>query len=418
MLKNTLIYFVAGMLVILLFSACAETIPGCTDPSSPNYDPLATRDDGSCAFNVPDTYTFLRSESSSVEYSLSTSRQLRLASFAQLLSQLGESGASFTDPFALIYGNPDTLMLELLVQNGEAVEPDSLGNSGSSDILSALLRPVAGLPDPLVMFSEASAYIENQVLAGKLGTPEVYTSAGGVDFAHLLPAMLQGHVLLQPAFDSLLPAVDTLNNINISSNATIAEGAWDLAFGAYGLPPEGASWYDGGLPYNDVNSNDTIALATEYIFAYARAALDRDEVVSAAQFHASTYRAFREGRAALAFGPERLAEAQMARMTILSNWERIVAATAIHHLNTSIANLEGTTPDLVGYRADWSAAYGHIYSLGVLQTGSMGNNTASNLLEELGSRPDFGAAYIENLKSIREAISQQYAFPDSWYLLW
>jgi len=42
--------------LILLFTSCEKTVSGCTDSSANNYNSEATDDDGSCTFDIADSY--------------------------------------------------------------------------------------------------------------------------------------------------------------------------------------------------------------------------------------------------------------------------------------------------------------------------------------------------------------------------
>ena len=422
MFKSIYILFVAILAQILLFSSCAETVPGCTDPSSPNYDPMANRDDGSCTYNIPDTYFFERAGENTVGYDLSLSRQLRIARFQQMLLQLGSDPSNYIATAPLVFSYPDTLSFLSLAAGVDTVVPSTLGTLASGDSLSLLFYANPPLADLTPLFQDAFSHIEAQQARALLGTPAIYTTAEGVDYAHLLPPLLAGVSLFEPTIDSFLLAIDTLDNIRLSSNTTEAERTWDLAFGSFGMPISGASWYDGNTPYQDVNFNDTLDFTDEYLFSYAAMALDRDRAVSGPQFADRIFRAFREGRAALAFGPERLGETQMAAMQIRDLWEQLIAATAIHHMNKAALTLESTPLDTTAYRANWSAAYGQLYSLGLKADGRLGANGSAGVLSDMGAFPSTATTYSDSLKSVRTTIGSTFGFSartpeiaDAWH---
>lgn len=418
MVKFTPILLVALLGQLLLCASCQEPVPGCTDPSSPNYDPLANDDDGSCTFSVPDTYTFTRSENNSVSYDLSLSRNLRIARFEQVLLSLTDEGFFYVNPEPIIFNYPDTLELSPLATNHSGASPATIGEYAVSDTLASTLIAFSPLPDLQNLFTDALTYINTQVSAGGRPTPIFYTSPEGVDYARMLPPLLAGAALFRPAVDTYLVAIDTLDNISLSSSSTAAERSWDLAYGAFGLPPEGASWYDGSVDYSDLSNNDTITFEDEYAYYYATLALDRDDAVPAAQFTSQLYQSFREGRAALAFGPERLAEAQVAAMSLRDRWEQLIAASCIHHLNGSMEALSAPALDSLEYRAQWSAAYGFAFSLGLRPDGRLGASGVTSILDLMGEAPSFSQNYTDTLMNIRADLGSTYGFPQEWTEGW
>jgi hypothetical protein len=415
MSKSSHIFLVVILGQILLAGACAESVPGCTDPSSPNYDPLANDDDGSCLYATPDDYRFVRDEESSVDLDFGLSRQLRIDRFEAMLIALGENGALYQDPSPIVFGYPDSLSFLSLVTDVDTVVPSVLGSLARGDSLVATFFPTAGISDPRGLFSEALDYIDQQAMGTALGTPAVYTSPEGLDYARFLPPILAGYSLLAPAVDSLLTSFDTLDNIALSGNSTAAERAWDHAFSLFGHPIVSANWYNGSRAWNDLDQNDTLNFDEEYVFFFAREGYLRDAAVAEANFSGRMFLAFRQGRAAIAFGPERIGEASVAALELRDYWEQIMAATAIHHLNEARQLLSSNPIDSVAYSAAWSAAAGYIQALGVKQDSRINPVSIS---ATLGSFPSTGATYSDSLANARMAIGDSYGFSEDWQERW
>jgi hypothetical protein len=411
MSKSSYIFLVAFLGQILLIAACAERVPGCTDPSSPNYDPLANYDDGTCQYSVPEDYRYIRDEESSVELNLGLSRQLRIARFEEMILAMGESGAVYQDLSPIVFGYPDSLTFFSLAPEVDTMIPSTLGSLASGDSLVATFYPSVSMPDPREIFAEALSFIDQQASGAALGTPAVYTSQEGIDYARLLPPILMGYSLYAPAVDSMLPSADTLDNITVSDNSTVAEGAWDNAFGAFGHPVANPGWYTGGLPWSDIDQNDTLDFSEEYIFSFAREAVLRNRQVPEANFTGRIFLAFRQGRAALAFGPERVGEVTISAIEIRDYWEQTVAANAIHYLNEANSLLGNSPLDSTAYRAAWSAAAGYIHVLGLKEDGRA---NASELIDFMGSAPAYTATYRDSLETLRSSIGGSYAFPQDW----
>jgi hypothetical protein len=54
----TTIYIIAIALTMITFTSCEKEVFGCTDPSSTNYDPYATDDNGTCEYNGNVTFWY------------------------------------------------------------------------------------------------------------------------------------------------------------------------------------------------------------------------------------------------------------------------------------------------------------------------------------------------------------------------
>lgn len=394
--------------LLLLLAGCEPEIRGCTDPSAPNYNPEANRDDGSCNFQTPDDYRFFRSEVNTVSYALPFSRQLLIAKLATCIQSLGEPGAEYQFLPSLIDSVADTLTFAPLASNISEVVPATYGSLGQRDTLQSILSG-----EIATLVNDGFAYIDGQAQGAGLGSASVYISPNGIHYNQLIPVLLRARALYAP-IDSFLGAIDTLNNIQIVSNgATAAEASWDLAWGCWGSTPTFPIWYSGATSLQDGDNNDTLVFQEEYLFAFAAEAIRRAQIVPAKPFDRDMDRLYRQGRAALAFGPEQLGEVQAARDQLRPLWDELMAATLIHYINEALKAL----PDTTSYGEAWSVAYGYAWTL-QLGSNMPGSSFMDAWLNDFGSSPSIDPAYIDGLTTLRNQLGTQMGFSVDWVEAW
>lgn len=426
--------------LILLLSSCVEEIPGCTDPSSPSYNPAATMDDGSCDFSIPTTYTFQRDELSSVSHETATVRQLLISDLALRISALGENGASAISIAELMdyYTLPveDSLMIQTPVGTGLSKSDSAFTGIDADARLSEIAAELSGIFSPETEITEWFEYIAIQSQSAALGTPDVYTTAEGHDLSQLLPIALMGATLYNYALDSLLLWVDTLDNTDFLSGKRYSamEHAWDQAFGYFGAAADYGGFSlealageidgQGNVPYvADSDEDAIIDFETEYNYLFARLAGKRDEGANGAtDFGERLFDAFVLGRAAMVIGPGEESTILAARDEVFLQWENIIAATFVHHLNATLAHLNLLdTPDydVTLFRKEWSAMYGYGLMLAYHPQSRLGlpATIQQDILQPLGSAPFIGfagspeyTAYLQTLKDVRALVGDAMGF--------
>jgi len=427
-----------ALTVLFLFASCAETVPGCTDPSSPDYNPDATVDDGSCGFGIPESYTFERNEVSVVDLDETTLRQLLIQDLQLKIRSLAVSNTTFTTFDSLNnYLQLSNTSLTICTPVGQEVR--SLDSVWSDYSTSAnLSEKIVDIP----LYFEASTQIPiwlDSIASwsqnGRSGTAAVYTSEAGLDLSTLIPIDLQAASLYAQAMDSLLPNIIAFDNVDFISgkNVTEMEEAWDMAFGYFGAARAYDDFGDGDLastgagsvlPFvQDADEDGKIDFRSEYNFSFARLAGARDLGSNGlTDFTQDIFDAWLLGRAAMAIGPGEEESIIAARDQILITWEQIAAATLVHHLNQVLEHLQAfDTPsfELESYRSDWAAMLGYGRMLGYASQGSMGGATAvqADILNLLGESPFTGSAgssawsdYIVALEQVRSTVGMRMGF--------
>lgn len=424
---------------LFVLSSCVENISGCTDPSSPDYNPDATIEDGSCGFSIPDTYIFERDEQSAVDLDATTVRQLLINDLQLKIKALGQPGASSTTLAELTnYLTLEDASIAILTPVGGDVSP--LDSVFSDITLQANLSDNwVDLPGYFMVSEQVTSWLAS--IAGwsqtpRLGTPDVYTTAEGLDLSALVPISLMGAVLYAEATDSLLVRVDTLDNIDFLSGEdfTEIEQAWDQAFGYFGAARAYAGFGDAELasdgsgsvlPYvEDADLDGLLDYTTEYNHTFARLAGERDQgSQGATDFTQDIFDAWLQGRAAMAIGPGQEEIIIAARNQILETWEHVIGATTVHYLNRTIEhfnNFEEPTFEVETFRADWSAMLGYGRMLGYYSTGKTGGTAGVQTeILTLGDAPfmaPVGSAgwndYLAALYGVRSTIGLRLGFPE------
>lgn len=210
----------------------------------------------------------------------------------------------------------------------------------------------------------------------KKGSYRVYIDPEtGYDISEMYPLTLLGGAMWSHGLNNYFRYVENDNNDTIVYypgvdwlNYTWMEHHLDEAFGYYGaarnfldFTNQEVSGYEEGLNYKDDYLKDgKLDFKTEYNFIFARLAAERDLASHTnTDFSRSIFDAFYEARLAITRKDyDKLLEK---KAIILDNWEKVVAATAIHYLNATMKELDyldstpGYDPEL--FYKNWSAMF-------------------------------------------------------------
>ena len=428
---------IALLSLLALSYSCIQEIPGCTDPSSPSYNPEATTEDGTCDFSIPTAYTFERRQQAVTSRAEAIARQLLISDLSLKIAALNTSGdvALLSEAEMLAYyelSDIDDLEIITPVGIGDTASESTFAELSSNTRLSEIAAELPGIFSPSTQFP---IWFEN-IAYPALGTDNAYTTTEGLDLSQLLPITLTAATLYNYALDSLLIRVDTMDNITYLSGgrSTAMENAWNQAFGYFGAASDYsnislealASEADGtgNIPYAvDSDGDNIIDYETEYTYSFARLAAKRDLTAGGeTNFTGKIFDAFVLGRAAMMIGPGEEATVQAARDEILLVWERIVAATFVHHLNITLEQLrvlDGPDFDLVVYREAWSAMYGYGIMLAYQSNSQIDapQGVYQSVVVPLGAAPFDGTAgsaaydaYFQELENVRELIGDRMGF--------
>ena len=271
-----------------------------------------------------------------------------------------------------------------------------------------------------------------------IGTYRVYIDpATGLDLAEMYQKTVLGGVAFSHGINTYLKHVEIRNNKKLvtigtdTMNYTEKEHHFDEVFGYSGLSRNFLDFTDqevadvaGGRNYKDnVVVDGKIDLQSEYNYSFAVEAAKRD--LSSAvhtDFTRKLYDAFYFGRLAIIRNddPSLLVHKQV----ILETWEEILAATAIHHLNLTLAELDklhrnpGESPELL-YR-HWASMYTYIEAFRynynnrlILWEWILDHWVRPNTLpwpKALVDDRDLIPQYQDSLRMAREAIRETYGF--------
>lgn len=207
-----------------------------------------------------------------------------------------------------------------------------------------------------------------------------YITADGLDLKQLLQKFLLSAVAFsQGADDYLDEGLDSPNTQSEGEAYSELEHAWDEGFGYYGaaqdfmlytndeIASEGGR--DDWQGAHDSNADGAIDLVSERFFGASLNAAKRDRgSTSMTTMGSRAFLAFHEGRSIIASGdasPEAVARLAVARDAAVLAWEESIAATAIHYINDTIADMEAIGTDdysFVDHAKHWSELKGFIFA--------------------------------------------------------
>lgn len=233
---------------------------------------------------------------------------------------------------------------------------------------------------------DLSGSTENLVGGNRLMTPE------GVELVQAVAKGLMGAVLYYQATSHYL--TEAKMNVD-NSEVTEGEGTamqhhWDEAFGYFGAP-------ENYLTLSDEQAEESSKFWAKYALEMAPVVDVRDAM----------FTAFIEGRAAI--NRNDLEARDAAIETIRTNWDKLVAACAVHYINNSLADLENN--DMAALYHHWSEGYGFATSLKYNVAKAISNDQYTQLMNLFGQNPQ--ATSVEDLRAANVLLQEVYGFSNA-----
>lgn len=265
--------------------------------------------------------------------------------------------------------------------------------------------------------------------------------ATGHDYQQLVQKFLLGAVTYsQAAEDYLKASKGLLDSDNTQakgdSNYSALEHAWDEGFGYFGAGRDYVNRTDlenKGVPDFDQNQDGLIDLYSEYNFGHSVNAVKRDlGAEDAVDFSTAAFNAFLTGRQIIqdnygtnpveneGYHLELVEQAEIA----LENWEKAIAATAIHYINDVIAETQSLGTDSPADFDDrakhWSEMKGFALSLQFSPIATISMENLATVLENMDEQipMEDSPQYVTDLEAARTLLKDAYGFSDANTLGW
>lgn len=363
--------FYVFLLAAFTFSSCSKE-EGCTDSTAINFNQDAEEDDGSCEYapaylqNLPTTYNF-----QNVDYSTQRQERDMLTELTNYIKTANTSGVSVDS----------TTISQMFNNAGYTWQTAGLASATTklSDRINAAERAT------YERYFGEMARASQSTVDGSNGQAGVVVSNAG-DKAYLFDENGYEHIqliekgLMGSAFFYQAAAIYLQSGKMDVSSTSEMQSNFDNAFGYFGVPTDG---FDGGT--------------LEYWAKYSQG---RDALIGSN----SILNDFIKGRAAI--DNNDIPTRDEAIADILSNWERMCAATAIYYVNTALANL---TDDAIRNHA-LSEAYAFINSLTYNPNTKTDVATARELQNLLGA--NLYEVTTANLNEIKDRLAATYELED------
>lgn len=307
-----------------------------------------------------------------------------------------------------------------------------------ADSPEALIRQwIAELDAMAVAYSSGSVPLDPDGVA----IPVFYISADGRDYQQLLEKTLLGAIGFSQGTDDYLDDDEDgkgllADNTQADDGApyTALEHAWDEGFGYWGGARNYLEYTDDevagsdGRPefssgYNDADGDGAIDLGSEYNFAAAvnAAKRDRGSAESApTDFSTATMQAFVEGRSIIANADGALSDDDLEALVeqrdiVVLNWERALAATAVHYINDVIRDMNADPYSFVDHAKHWSELKGFLLTLQFSPHSPLEDGELAGMHDQVGTAPVHpgapeAAAYQDGLRSVRSLLGGAYGF--------
>lgn len=316
------------------------------------------------------------------------------------------------------------------------------GSVTPSGVIEALFDQLA---------ANAQAQIEgsirvDEVIGANIAKP--YINTDGTDIKQLVQKFLLGAVNFSQAADDYLDndiegkglLSDNLQGDKGTKAYTSLEHQFDEGFGYFGAARDYTAYTDdeiaskGGRAdwqgHHDSDADGSINLQAEFNFGHSQNAAKRDRGTvgntAATDYTAQAFEAFVTGRAIInsavtrGFTDDEMTTLLEQRDTAVLVWEKAIAATAVHYINDTIADLEkiGTS----GYSADdyadlakhWSELKGFSLNLQFNPRSPLSESDFTMVQQKIGMKPALNAAdvaaYTTELQAARDILQAAYHF--------
>lgn len=273
---------------------------------------------------------------------------------------------------------------------------------------------------------------------------KIYISETGLDYQQLIQKTLLGAVAFSQGADDYLGS-DVEDKGLLTSNEVLVDGKaytnlerqFDEGFGYFGAARDYLAYTDdeiankGGREafagMHDSNDDGMIDLNSEFNFGHSQNAAKRDrgtaDNANPTDFTENAMQAFLMGRALInanvgaELTAEQMTELEGYATQAILNWEMAIAATAVHYINDTTADLEAFGTDAFDFATvakHWSELKGFVISLQFNPDSPLSDAEHAAVNDLIGDAPVLVEAdieaYLADLATARTKLQQAYEF--------
>lgn len=312
------------------------------------------------------------------------------------------------------------------------------GSASPEQLIEQLINDIADNAEVYLNGATRNDPLNNEI-------SQIYVSSTGLDLKQLIQKILLGAVAFSQGTDDYLDSdIDgkglRADNSELVDGKTYTnlEHQYDEGFGYFGAARDYLDYSDAEIAskggrddwqgYHDTNGDGEIDFLSEYNFGHSTNAAKRDlgtaDNAAATDFTALAMNAFLQGRKIITdANATALTEAQMTELLAqrdiaVANWEKSIAATAVHYINDVTADYDTWGSDSFSFSdlaKHWSELKGFVISLQFNPRSALTTETLIEVNTLIGDQPvlsndDAVEEYVAKLAMARGKLAQAYDF--------